>query len=167
MTDSFTCSICGKEHGGLSTDHAYKLPDIVWAIPEPERSARAKFSSDLCKLDERYFIRGVLYVPFSEEDGDFGWGVWAEVAKPVFDRYLELYDQDGSAEPRHAGILANAIDVYESSLGTPLSIQFRDSTERPSLHVATGEQSRLSLDQRNGIDRARYHSILREIAIRP
>jgi ribosomal protein L34E len=99
VTDHFLCGICGKEHAGVPTDHAYKLPDIVWAIPEPERSARAKFSSDLCQLGERYFIRGVLHVPFSEAEGDFGWGVWAEVEWPVFERYLKLYDEDGSTEP--------------------------------------------------------------------
>jgi hypothetical protein len=163
MSAQFTCTNCGEEHAGLATDHAYKLPDVVWAIPEPERSEQAKHTSDLCRLGQCYFIRGVLRVPFSEDVGDFAWGVWAEVAKPVFDRYLELYDQDGSAEPRRPGILANAIAVYEGSLGTPLSIQFQGPTERPSFHVAPGEKSRLALDQRNGITRACHHAILEKL----
>ena len=166
VTDHFVCSICGKEHAGLPTDHAYKLPDVVWAIPEPERSAQAKFSSDLCRLGERYFIRGVLHVPFSEAEGDFGWGVWTEVEWPVFERYLKLYDEDAAAEPPHAGTLANALPAYDDTLGTPVLILFRDKTQRPSVHLMPGDESRLAFDQRDGIDNARYHDILRQISSR-
>lgn len=166
MSEHFACSICGKEHAGLPTDQAYKLPDVVWAIAEPERSTQAKFTSDLCQFGERYFIRSVLHVPFSETAGDFGWGVWVEVEWPVFERYLKLYDEDGAAEPRHAGILANAIPAYDGSLGTTVSIQFRLQTQRPSVHFSLGDQSRLAVEQRNGIDNERYHDILTEIANR-
>jgi hypothetical protein len=43
---SFICSQCGEPHDGLPTDSAFKLPDEVWAIPEPERSSKAKFTSE-------------------------------------------------------------------------------------------------------------------------
>jgi hypothetical protein len=164
MSDHFVCSVCGKEHVGLPTDHGYKLPDDVWAIPEPERMTRAKFTPDLCQLGERYFIRGVLRVPFSEAEGDFGWGVWTEVAWPTFERYLKLYEEDASAEPPHAGTLANAIPIYEGTLGTPVLIQFQNQRSRPSIHLMRDDDSSLAVEQRNGISNARFHEIIDQIA---
>jgi hypothetical protein len=32
------------------------------------------------------------------------WGAWAEVDWSTFERYLELYDEDGSGEPPKDGI---------------------------------------------------------------
>jgi hypothetical protein len=83
---SFVCSQCGTTHDGLPTDRGYKLPDDVWAVPEPDRAARAYWNTDLCEMDDRFFIRGVLYVPSISRDGAFGWGVWVEVDRAVFKR---------------------------------------------------------------------------------
>lgn len=163
MTDRFLCSICGEEHVGLPTNYAYKLPDDVWAIPEPDRTARAKFTADLCKLGQRHFIRGVLWVPFSQQDGFFGWGAWTEVERPSFDRYLQLYSEDGSVEPPHAGILANALPITGSTLGTPVLVQFEDRASRPSICLKENDQSPLAVEQRNGITDVRYHEILNQI----
>ena len=160
MADNFTCSVCGKEHAGLPTDKGYKLPDVVWAIAEPDRSAQAKFTQDLCEFGERYFIRCVLKVPFSETDGYFGWGVWTEVEWSVYERYLELYDQEGSAEPPHEATLANALPAYEKTLGAAVTIQFGSQTQRPIAELLPRDESRLAFDQRNGIDNARHHEIL-------
>lgn len=160
LSDSFTCSICGQTHGGLVTDWGYTLPDEVWAIPEPERSEKARFNNDLCQFDGRSFIRCVLNVPFAEASGHFGWGAWAEVDGSTFERYLELYDEDGTAEAAHMGKLANALPAYPGSLGTPVMIQFGDPTERPSLHSAPADESRLAREQRTGIGEVRYHEIL-------
>ncbi len=166
MTDHFTCSICGNEHDGTVTDWAYKLPDIVWDIPESERSEKARFNDDLCQFGERYFIRCVLGVPFTEASGEFGWGAWAEVDWSIFKLYMELWDQDGSSEPVREGTLANNLPAYEHSLGTPVLIQFRDPTKRPSLHPKQDDQSQLAIEQREGIDAVRYHEILSVIARR-
>jgi hypothetical protein len=160
MSDGFVCSICGQEHGGLVTDWAYTLPDEVWAIPEAERSAKARFNNDLCQFDERNFIRCVLDVPFTEAAGNFGWGAWAEVDWPTFERYLELYDEDGTFEPPRTGKLANALSAYPDSLGTPVTIQFSDPKTRPALRLAVTDESELAGEQRTGISEVRYHEIL-------
>jgi hypothetical protein len=160
LPDQFVCSICGKEHAGLPTDWAYTLPDDVWAIPEPERSEVAKFNKDLCQLGERYFIRCVLEVPFTDDDdGFFGWGAWAEVQWPVFERYLDIYEDDGTAEPVHAGTLANSLPAYSESKGLPVLIQFREATKRPSLHMRPDDSSALAIEQRNGMNLQRFHDV--------
>jgi hypothetical protein len=156
----FVCGTCGQTHAGLPADHGFKLPDAVWAIPEPERSSRARHTADLCRLDQRRFIRGVLPVPLQGAGDSFGWGVWAEVERATFDRYIELFDQDGSGEPAHAAILANAIPVYEGSIGTPVLLQFQDRQTRPTIHLMPEDRSRLAQEQRQGIDSARHHEIV-------
>lgn len=160
MTSGYQCSMCGQHHDDLLTDQAYKLPDAVWAIPERDRAEKARFNSDLCQMGERYFIRCVLGVPFTESEGEFGWGAWAEVDWSTFERYLELYDEDGSGEPPKDGILANDLPPYPSSIGSPVKIQFRDPTKRPRLSLLPEDFSLLADEQRKGIDDKRWHDIL-------
>jgi hypothetical protein len=164
LAESFVCSICGHEHEGLPTDRAFTLPDDVWAIPEPKRSELAQFNKDLCQLGERYFMRCVLEIPFSDQQGFFGWGAWAEVEWPVFERYLELYEHDGWGEPLHKGILANALSAYPGSFGAPVLIQFRESTRRPSVHALPDDDSVLAMEQRHGIDNLRFHQIAEQLS---
>lgn len=160
MDDHFVCGICGETHAGLTTDWAYTLPDEVWALPESERAARAKYDSDLCLLDDRHFIRCVLPVPLVGQEGAFCWGAWAEVERSTFYRYLELYEVDGSDEPPHDGTLANALSVYGRTTGVPVLIQFGDPTQRPILSTRPDDQSPLAQEQRLGIDEARHHEIV-------
>jgi len=159
VTSSFICPTCEETHEGLPTDHGWKLPDDVWAIPAAERSEKARFNSDLCQLGDRFFIRCLLKLPFNEQPDYYGWGVWVEVAEPDFYRYVELYDKDGSAEPRVPGAIANEMPGYPHSLGLHVFVQFQASTSRPSITVAAKNHP-LAAEQSNGIDNRRYHQIL-------
>ncbi|MEB2847011.1 DUF2199 domain-containing protein [Rhizobiales bacterium RZME27] len=163
MRDHFICSVCGIRHEGLITDRAYKLPDDVWSIPEAERSQKAKFDSDLCQLGERFFMRCVLRVPFSDCSGAFGWGVWAEVDWPTFERYLDLYEVDGSAEPAHRGLLANEIPGYPQSLGKGVLINFGTASKRPTICLTSEDDSQLAEEQRRGMDHTRHLEIIASI----
>jgi hypothetical protein len=159
-TPSFVCPHCGKRQEGWPTDRGYTLPDEVWAIPEPERSERAKWSADLCVLGERFFIRCILDVPFTDQPGCFGWGLWAEVASPAFARYVELFDKDGSSEPACPATIANDLPGYDTTLGQPVIMQFQTATQRPALRFPAGATCRLALEQAQGIDSLRYHQLL-------
>jgi hypothetical protein len=155
------CAHCGTTHEGLLTDSGFKLPDDVWSIPEPLRAARANFNTDLCKLDDRYFLRGILYVPFTERAGEFGWGVWSEVDETTFSRYVELYNVDASAdEPLASGTLANALPCYRDAIAEPLSIRFGSSNARPEFFTLPESQTSLARDRSNGMGEDRYHEIL-------
>lgn len=159
MTSSFICSTCGEAHEGMPTDHGWKLPDEVWAIPAPERSDKAKFNSDLCQLGNRFFIRCILKLPFNEQPGYYGWGVWVELVEPDFYRYVELYDKDGSEEPPVPGIIDNAIPGYPPTLGLSIRVQFQSSTSRPSISVLANSHP-IAAEQSSGIDNRRYHELL-------
>lgn len=166
MAEDFVCSRCGRKHEGLITDQAYKLPDDVWSISESERAEKARFDSDLCQFGERFFIPGLLLVPFSDQPDAFGWGVWVEVELSVFKRYLELYEADGSHEPPHRGVLANDILGYPSSLGAEVAINFMAAAERPLVSVLGQNGGHLAEEQQRGMSDARYHQILDLIASR-
>jgi hypothetical protein len=158
--ESFVCKTCGKSHEGHPTDRGFTLPDDVWAIPEEEREAAAKFTSDLCQLDERYFIRCLLPVPFKEREGYYGWGVWAEVSWPIFQRYLEIYEEDATGEPSVQGKLANQVPVYEPTVGLPVVIKFGISSQRPTLQFPAGANHQFALEQSQGMSEVRYHEVL-------
>lgn len=164
-TKGFTCASCGNDHEGDLTDRAFTLPDDVWAIPKSERSEHAKFDTDLCKFGDRYFIRCVLYVPFTFNDEAFGWGVWAEVPEDTFFRYIDIYGEDGSEEPPRRGKLANALTLYSDSNREDVTITFGNATSRPTLETLPSSRKSLAIDQRSGIDRARYHTILHDAGV--
>lgn len=161
MAEEFSCTICGDRHDTLSRDWGYGLPDEIWALPEEERDAQTRYNDDLCQWGERFFIRCILPVPLKGTNDYFGWGPWVEVDAEVFERYLDLYDADGREEPPVAGKLANKLEAYtNTSLGTRVLIQFQDPGERPTLTLPESDNSRLALEQREGIDAARHHEIL-------
>ena len=163
LQNHFVCSICGHTHEGLPADWAYTLPDVVWTIPAEARAEAAHFTDDLCDYGGRFFIRGLLLVPFLEAQGSFGWGVWAEVDLSVFMRYLDFYDADGTNEPPLDGTLANELPAYASSAGSPLKIQFQTQTQRPAFILRQEDFGRLASEQRGGMDSARYHKVLEAI----
>ena len=158
--NSFVCDTCGEDHQGMPTDYAWKLPDVVWAIPEERRSIEAKFDSDLCQLGDAFYIRCVLELPFNEQPGNYAWGPWVEVSEQHFYRYVELYNADGSDEPIFPATLANEITGYPTTLDLSVMVQLRNSTSRPSLHVVPATDHLLAREQSDGISNQRYHQIL-------
>lgn len=145
----------------LPLDWGFGLPDEVFALPEAELDAQVRHDDDLCQWGDRYFIRCILPVPLKGGSDYFGWGAWAEVDAEVFQRYLDLYEEDGREEPPHPAKLANALAPYPgSTLGTRLLIQFQTPDERPTLTLLETDKSRLAEEQRDGIDAARHHEIL-------
>jgi len=159
----FACGTCGGSHEGLPTDHGWKLPDDVWEIPESERAEKAHYDADLCKFGDRYFIRCVLYVPFTQRDGAFGFGVWVEVAEDDFGRYLEIYSEDARKAPPARGRLANVIPSFEDAAGEALTIRFGTSSQRPTVLMDADSHTSLAREQRAGMDAARYHQVLHDV----
>lgn len=157
---TYVCETCGRTHTGLPTDRAFKLPDLIWSIPEGEREKRAKWTSDLCQMDNDYFIRSFLPLPFKSREGHFGWGVWVKVSCSVFERYLQIYEQDASAEPKVEGELANHPPSYELPSSVPVTLRFGTPSQRPVVEFPSGAEHALAQEQACGISDARYHEIL-------
>jgi len=160
MDESFICATCSQEHPGLPTDYAFGLPDDVFALSYIERYLRSRSNPDLCTLDEaRFFIRGVLPLPFSDSEGYFGLGMWVEVTKDEHDLYVEGFYEDLSDNPRFSARLANHIPGYDTS-ETHVDVQFRAGGDRPTFHLSPGAPSPLASEQHIGITRDRHHKML-------
>lgn len=154
------CPQCGKDLAGHATDVGYQLPDVVWALPPAERAERAEYGLDCCVLDKnRYFIRGVALIPIHDSTERFGWGIWAEVPQLVFDRYKQLFNQDGSLEPLAVGVVANVPQAYAGLETQEVDIRFGPADQRPTFDLKRSN-SQMYLEQRDGISLLRVHELL-------
>lgn len=133
------------------------MPDEVWNISERERNVRVQIDSDLCRLDDRYFIRGVAYIPVQGSDQCYGWGIWAEISQDNFFDYLESYKNDNSAKPRFDGWVANDIQYYANTLGLEVDVQLGDASQRPTFFFKASNHL-LTQDQWKGISIEKVHS---------
>ncbi len=111
-------------------------------------------------MDGRYFIRGVLPIQLNDRNDEFGWGVWVEVDRSVFVRYLEIFKIDASREPTASGVLANAIPGHPDAKNERLVIKFGKSDQRPTFFAEADSLSSLARDQRLGLDDDGYHAML-------
>ena len=162
MTDrSFICATCGQEHPGLPTDYGFRLPDEVHALSYVDRYLRSRSNADLCTLDEhRYFIRGVIAIPFVGSSEEFCWGVWVELNKAHHDAYVEGFERGLSDSPRFIGRIANEIPSYNGTIGLEVEVQLQSEGTRPSFHFPDAASHALAHEQRGGITHKRHHDLL-------
>ncbi|HEV7240748.1 MAG TPA: DUF2199 domain-containing protein [Thermoanaerobaculia bacterium] len=159
--ESFICGTCAREHPGLPTDYAFGLPDEVYSLAYLDRYRRSRSNADLCTLDdERFFVRGVLPIPFVGSHEEFVWGLWVEVTKDQHDLYLAGYYDDLSDNPRFTARLANQIPGYDETLDLVVDVQFRSGNDRPTFYLSEAISNVLAREQRGGITRERHHEIL-------
>jgi hypothetical protein len=58
-----------------------EAPLYYYFIPEAERSARCKLTTNTCIVDgEHFFVRGSLEIPVHDADEPFIWGVWVSLS---------------------------------------------------------------------------------------
>ncbi len=133
------------------------MPDEVWALSEAEKEERTQIDTDLCRLDERYFLRGVAYIPVTGTEKSYGWGVWVEVPEENFFEYVENYENDNSSIPTFKGLVANKIPSYESTLNLPVQVQLGNETQRPTF-TFTDQTHLLTQEQLSGICIEKVHS---------
>lgn len=158
------CRICGKVHESFPTDFGWLLPDRVWNEDADKRQAHLEWSTDICYYDEKWYLRGVLSIPFNFQDGAFGWGIWIEAPDQTMAAFKTSFDEDGSSLPCEHGIIATSIPTYPDSIGLPVEVQFGPSNLRPTIHLAPSTDHELARDQESGITEVQYHEILRAIA---
>lgn len=161
MEESYVCPDCGELHPGLPTDWGYQLPDDVFALSYLDRYRRTRANADLCCLDERrWFLRGVLALPFIDREGDFGLGVWVEVAEAVHDAYIAHFDDEHAGPAPVPGLLANDVAGYPALRGEAVEVRFPGHHSRPTFVLPDTATHPLAVEQREGIDRERHHALL-------
>jgi len=160
MQYAWTCACCGKQFDTLPLDWAFDAPGYWNDIPEAERAARGRLSSDFCVADEHFFIRGCLQIPIIGSDDKLVWGVWVSQSAASFERAQQLFDRDPDPdeEPRF-GRLSNEIRVYQpSTLNLKANVHFQPHNSRPLIELEPTDHP-LAIEQRNGITLERAQEI--------
>ena len=154
------CAICGRRHAPLEPTVGYVKPAAFFVVPAAERAARVKINTDLCSIDDRFFlIRGVARVPYTDvADDHFEWGLWAQVSESAFRRALELWEVDGSGEPPFDGLVSAEPPGYDGLMDHPCKVQLIDATQRPLITLEPSDHL-MCREQRDGITRRRMHEI--------
>jgi hypothetical protein len=131
--------------------YEFEAPD-VWAVMPPVwRESRGELNGELCKSDDKYFIKGNLWIPVIESEQEFNWTVWVEINQNDYERSIELWETAGrELEPPYPGKLANELPGYEHSKGLPLQVVTMGVGERPSFILDEGDHQLIN-DHRNGI----------------
>jgi hypothetical protein len=157
MTREVACSVCGNVHPVELSELVFRLPDVIHALPEDERTARCDIGSDVCALDrERFFLRGLLPIPVLGRPNPYNAGVWAEISLDTYKRIYERWDDaDQGQEPRLPGTLANSLPLQDQqTLGLAISIQLIGPKHRPQFYVEVRGHS-LYREQTQGVDEHR------------
>lgn len=164
MQYAWTCSCCGKQFDALPLDWAFDAPAYWSGIPESERPARGKLSSDFCTADEHFFIRGCLEIPILGTDDRFVWGVWVSQSQASFERAMEIFDRDPDPEEAtRFGWFNNEIRIYRpSTLGLKARVHFRSKKLRPLIEIQPADHP-LAAEQRDGITLERVQEIVTAI----
>jgi hypothetical protein len=147
------CEKCGKEHADTDRQIGFGKPDAYFEVPDSERESRVFVHSDICDIDrKRFFVRGLLQIPVHGHE-PFGWGIWAEMGKPDFIRYVELYNSHTQANeaPLH-GRIATLIPAYPApTIGIPVAVELTGPTTRPIFLIDPAVNHPLAEEQRSGV----------------
>ena len=156
MFHRVVCSSCGQTHRTDVLALSFRLPDPVLQVWPCRR--RFRMTSETIILDQtRYFIRGLLPLPVRPGDRTYFIGAWAELSAEVFQRIMELWDNEAqSSAPVMPGELANALPFHQNTLGLRLRLQLTGPNTRPDFTLAPVEHT-LFAEQALGIDEHRAH----------
>jgi len=155
---TYRCAICGETHDDLP-DVAFRWPDPYFDVPEPERAARIKATTDTCAIDdEHFFIRGVILVPILGGSDQFGLGVWVSQKRENFQTYLDNFDTSDIGP--YFGWLSNRISYYErDTFLLKTRAHFQGENQRPLIELEPSEHPLYS-DYANGISLDKAWSIV-------
>lgn len=139
------------------------LPQPIFLLDEEERDRQAYVEDDFAVLHtekgERYFVRALVELPISGEDGYFGYGSWVEVsAEDVAVLGKLWHDEEGKRAGPFSGTLANELSPYAFTEGLPVRIRLRDVQLLPLVELEDANHE-LVRAQRNGISRHRAHEL--------
>lgn len=161
QSQSFICPHCGKEHEGLPTNWGFGQPDEIFALNYLDKYQNVRINDDLATYKEsRYFLRGVLSIPFTYQEGYFGWGVWVEVSKKHHELYLKNFYTESSHLPRFKAVIASAVPGYKPTTGLDVEVQLGNAKQRPTFFLPIKSGHVLSKEQLLGIGAERHHEVL-------
>ena len=155
------CQCCGQAHDGLPLDVGFAKPGAYLALKTRRQKAACEMSADVCVIaKKRFFIRGCLPIPLRDTGSVFVWGVWAEVAEHVFERYQQRRDADRQRElPSPGALSVESEPALRGMDRLPILIHFGNADQRPTFKLEPSNHW-LCRDQQCGITLHRLHEVL-------
>lgn len=134
MDHMWTCRCCGQHFTELPLSMAFDAPDPWHGISDAERETRGQIGSDICIIDEHYFIRGCLDVPIvNSKTSIFSWGVWVSVSARSFEHIKNVWDDEVRDNgPAIFGWLCNSIPNYPETYSLKTYVHLRNHGIRPT-----------------------------------
>ena len=152
----FRCHVCGELHCGLPA-FGFEAPAQVRVVPTGEES-RIELTSDTCLIDLdglHRFVRAQLEIPIQGTSDSFSWGVWVSLSEVSFNRFLELFEEEGRLPGESFfGWLSSSLPEYPETMFLKTRIRSREFPLRPLVELEATEHP-LSVDQRDGVPLAR------------
>jgi hypothetical protein len=159
------CAQCNRDH---ATDPVFPRPTAVVLLPRDARALRVRESDDLCVVrpwmnerEQRYFVRGVMFVAVDRVPTGTAWGLWAEVDAKVFETYVRnARSPDQAKLPALPGTLANTIRGYPETIGLPITLQMTSVRGRPAFSFLPSVDHPFAAEVRAGVTATRLHEWL-------
>ena len=161
MDHMWTCRCCGQQFSELPLSLAFDAPDPWHGLSEAERDARGQIGSDICIIDEHYFLRGCLDIPIVDGTaGIFSWSVWVSISAQSFEHIKNVWDDDVRDDgPALFGWLCNSIPNYPETYSLKTHIHLRNNGIRPYIELEPTDHP-LAIEQREGITMRRVEEIV-------
>ena len=158
----FRCAYCDEWHDELPLDIAMKWPEMYFDVPEKDRESKVWGTRYFTKIQEAKFaVRGLLFVPISDYDDDFCWGIWAEVNQSTYEKIWDSWEEDSTGIIL-SGVLDVNIPTYEDATRAEVQIFLQGPEEQP-IFVLKEKTSKLGLEQANGINIERVLRLSHEV----
>lgn len=153
---NFKCPCCGRSFQGV-IDIAYDHPD-PW--PHGNRAAAGvddlivgddRLSSDFCRVNGDYFVRGIMPFAIIGTDQTFAFGVWGSVTEENFKIFMNAFDTNNFGDFEGCfSWLSNTIPHVGQEDWVPCSLVVEDPTKRPVFYAQAKAEAVRSF-QVNGI----------------
>jgi hypothetical protein len=162
---SYRCARCNEVHDDPPMAFHSEAPSSWYAIPEDERSTRARLSDEQCEIDDKFFfVRGLIEIPVLGLDEPFAWGVWVSLSRANYERACELWAQEGreSEPPYFAWLNTQLAPHYPSTLNLKTNLHTRAVGLRPLIEIEPTDHP-LAREQREGMTRSRLEELWQKL----
>lgn len=157
---------CEYHFEGFDTGCGFDFVRHVNAMSEKERSKKLQIGNGFAILDgKHFFVQGNIFLRVNDGEPDeaFAWTVWVKVTPESFNTIVEHWETPGREDivPSQPGILCSAfIPSYPKTLNMEVGV-YTIQLGQPLFIILTASDHPLSVEQRNGITRARREEIER------
>ena len=142
---------------------SYGVDGPAYWSPSFDDDPSSVLEDEVCVIKaEHYFVRAriMIRVVGADPRTTFDWGVWVSLARPNFERALDLWETEGrEQEPPAFGWLSTELGVYEpSTLNLKTYVHTQPVGHRPLIELEPTDHP-LAVEQRYGITMARVQEI--------